>query len=186
MTIHAPPAVSTPRLAPWEHVQELCNKLDRLIALLEAWVPTAAVIPTPPELVPITTKLDEILKVLKTLGIVATTPWVAKEPETIYDAAIRATGTFYADKMVDWRKGKRMAIKLASSLNQAVKYQLIGNIDNNRVGSSDIASLLVCAANGKELISPSWSDWYPYIGVKIVVTTAPTAGRLKIVDVIQE
>lgn len=186
---HPPPPPSTPRLAPWEHVEELCTKLDRLIAILEGVAP--AVPPPPPEWPgwePVTSKLDEILKQLKALEIIVTTPWVAKEPEEIYKKAIRTAGTFYSDKMVNWTKGKRLLLKIDSSLNQAIQIQAIGNINNVKEGAVDINGVLPCSANSNISVGPAWDDWHPYVGVKITVAVGavPTGGILNIWAVVQE
>ena len=206
--IHPPPPPTTPRLAPWDAVQELCNKLDRLIAVLEAWAPAAP--PAPPVewpgWEPITQKLDELIDIMA--GVAPAPPpewpgwepviskldeirnklevWVAKEPEEIYKKAIRATGTFYSDRMVNWTKGKRLLLRVDSTLNQSAQIQAIGNIRNTREGAVDINSALTCDANGRITIGLAWDDWQPYIGCKITVSTAPASGDLTIEAVIQE
>ncbi|MBA7664355.1 hypothetical protein ES703_72413 [subsurface metagenome] len=184
MVMHPPPPPSTPRLAPWEHVEELCKKLDRLLAVLEGVAPAPP--PEWPGWEPVTSKLDEILREIKTLDIKVTTPWVAKEPEEIYRGSIRTAGTFYSDRTVNWTKGKRLLLKVDSSLNQAVQIQAIGNINSARDGAVDINGPLACGANGKITIGLAWDDWHPYIGVRITVAVAPTAGILNIWAVVQE
>jgi hypothetical protein len=177
--IYPPPPVSTPRLAPWDHVDELCNKLDRLISLLEAWAPAA---PTEwPGWEPVTEKLDEILTQIKELKT-----WETRDIEEIFSRAIRATGTFYSDKMVNWTRGKRLLLRVDSSLDQAVQIQAIGNIVNTVNGATDINTAQPCAAGGKLSIGLAWDDWQPYIGCEITVATAPTTGNLIISAVIQE
>jgi hypothetical protein len=180
--IYPPPPITTPRLAPWDHVDDLCNKLDKLIALLEAWVPTAP--PEWPGWGPVTSKLDEIVEQLKTLEFTAL--WVAKEPEEIFRKAIRATGTLKSDKMANWTKGKRLLLRVDSSLDQAVQIQAIGNIGNTVNGAVDINTAQPCAAGGKISIGLAWDDWQPYIGCKITIAAAPTTGMLIISAVIQE
>lgn len=123
-----------------------------------------------------------------------TTLWVAKEPEEIFSQPIRAAGTFYSD-MVDWTKGKRLLIKVESTLDQSVQIQLIGSeIDSIETATevtgavrrwfSDAA--LPCAPNGNISVGLGWGDWHPYIGVRITVAVAPTSGELKVKAVIQE
>jgi len=180
--IYPPPTITTPRLAPWDHVDVLCDKLDKLIALLEAWAPTA---PTEwPGWGPVTSKLDEIKEQLIALELTAL--WVAKEPEEIFRKAIRATGTLKSDKMANWTKGKRLLLRVDSSLDQAVQIQAIGNIGNTVNGAVDIDTAQPCAAGGKISIGLAWDDWQPYIGCKITIATAPTTGNLIISAVIQE
>ena len=183
--IHPPPPISTPRLAPWEHVEELCRKLDRLIALLEGAAPPA---PPPewPGWEPVISKLDEIKVQLGELEIKVTAPWVAKEAEEIFRQAIRTTGTFYSDKMVNWTEGKRLLLKVNSSLDQAVQIQPIGNISSAKDEAVDINGSLPCTADGKITIGLAWDDWHPYIGVRISVGAAPTAGVITVSAVIQE
>lgn len=185
--IHPPPKVTTPRLAPWDHVEALCSKLDRLIALIEAWAPTAPP-PAPPVewpgWEPVISKLDEIKRQLAEITI--TTPWVAKAAEEIYRESIRTAATYYTYKMVDWNKGKRLLLRVESSLDQSVQIQPFGNISNSMQGSTDINGVLACAANGKISVGFAWDDWHPYVGAKIIVATAPTTGVLTIKAVIQE
>ncbi|GAI87307.1 unnamed protein product, partial [marine sediment metagenome] len=113
-------------------------------------------------------------------------PWVAKEPEEIFSKAILSAGTFYSDKMVDWTKSKRILFKVESSLNEAVNIQLIGNVQNSKELATDIGLALPCTANGNISVGPAWDDWHPYVGVRITVAVAPTAGILNISAVIQE
>ncbi|GAI64825.1 unnamed protein product [marine sediment metagenome] len=114
------------------------------------------------------------------------TPWVAKEPEEIYRYAIRTIGTFYSSKMVDWTRGKRLVIKVESSLNQAVQIQVIGNTVDDMELAIDINGPFPCTANGNISVGLAWDDWHPFIGVRITTAVAPTTGILKIEDVIQE
>ncbi|MBA7635394.1 hypothetical protein ES703_42998 [subsurface metagenome] len=182
--IHPPPPPTTPRLAPWDAVQELCNKLDRLIAVLEGVAPPA---PPPewPGWEPLISKLDEIKSQLAELKITAVTTWEAREPEEIYRESIRTIGIFHSE-LVNWTKGKRLILKVESTLNQAVQIQPIGNIKNSIDKSVDINSALPCTANGNISVGLAWDDWLPYIGAKITVSTAPASGELKIEAVIQE
>ncbi len=181
--IYPPPTITTPRRAPWDHVEELCKKLDRLIAVLEAWAPTAPPIEWP-GWEPVISKLDEIKEQIGELEFTA--PWVAKEPEEIFRKAIRATGTLNSDKMANWTKGKRLLLRVDSSLDQAVQIQAMGNIGNTVNGAVDIGAALPCAAGGKISIGLAWDDWHPYIGCKIASAIAPTTGSLIISAVIQE
>ncbi|MBA7484020.1 hypothetical protein ES707_19539 [subsurface metagenome] len=114
------------------------------------------------------------------------TPWVAKEPEEIYRYAIRTIGTFYSSKMVDWTRGKRLVIKVESSLNQAVQIQVIGNTVDDMELAIDINGPFPCTANGNISVGLAWDDWHPFIGVRITTAVAPTTGILKIEAVIQE
>jgi hypothetical protein len=184
--IYPPPPITTPRLAPWDHVDDLCNKLDKLIAVLQAWAPTAPPTTTPegPGWEPVTSRLDDIKEQLAALQL--TVPWVAKDPEEIFRQAIRATGTLKSDKMADWTRGKRLLLRVDSSLDQAVQIQAIGNIGNTVNGAVDINTAQPCAAGGKISIGLAWDDWHPYIGCKITIATSPTTGILIISAVIQE
>lgn len=187
--IHPPPPPTTPRLAPWDHVEALVQRLDRLIALLEAWAPTAPPIVPPvewPGWEPVISKLEEIKKQLGELEIKVTVPWVAKEPEEIFRQAIRSADTFYSDKMVNWTEGKRLLLKVDSSLDQAVQIQPIGNISNSKDGAVDINGSFPCTVDGKITIGLAWDDWHPYVGCEITVAVAPTTGTLTISAVIQE
>ena len=182
--IYPPPAPTTPRLAPWDHVEALCNKLDHLIALMEGQVPSPP--PEWPGWEPIISKLNEIKVLLGELEIKVSAPWVAKEPEEIYKASIRTAATFHSDKMVNWTEGKRLLLRVDSSLDQAVQIQAIGNIGNTVNGATDINTPQPCAAGGKISIGLAWDDWHPYIGCEITVAVAPTTGTLTITAVVQE
>jgi len=115
------------------------------------------------------------------------TPWKAKTPEQIYSNAIRAVGTFYSDVMVDWTKGKRLVIKVESSLNQPCVIQAIGNFVDDMNSATDIGDPEDCLANGNISIGLAWDDWMPFIGVRITtVAPAPGAGILNVWSVIQE
>ena len=90
---------------------QVAERQAGLITLMEQWLAAQGVAP-PAEGVEVTVK----------------TAWVAKEPEEIYRFAIRTIGTFYSNKMVDWTRGKRLLVKVESSLDKEVQIQLIGNI----------------------------------------------------------
>ena len=181
--MHPPPPPSTPRLAPWDHVEALCNKLDRLIAILEGAAPAPP--PEWPGWEPVISKLDEIKSQLKELKITAVTTWEAAEPVEIYREAIRAAGTFHSE-LVNWTKGKRLILKVENTLNQAVQIQPIGNVKNSVDKSVDINGPFPCTANGNISVGLAWDDWHPYVGAKITVVIAPTSGELKIEAVVQE
>lgn len=114
------------------------------------------------------------------------TPWVAKEPEEIYNNPIRSAETFDCDRMVTWTRGKRIVFKVESSLDQACQIQLVGNIDDSINLSSNINGLLACPANGNISVGPAWDDWHPFIGLRIITAVAPATGNLLIRTVIQE
>jgi len=147
---------------------ELSERQASLIQLLEQWLAAQGI--PPAEGVEVTVRM----------------PWVAKEPEEIYRYAIRITGTFYSNKMVDWTKGKRLVIKVESSLDQAVQIQLIGNTVDDKELATDINGPLPCTANGNISVGLAWDDWHPYVGVRIEVATKPEAGILTIWAVVQE
>jgi len=147
---------------------ELADRNAALIQLLEQWLAAQGVPPA------------------EGIEVTMLTPWVAKEPEEIYSYAIRTTGTFYSNKMVNWTKGKRLVFKVESSLDQAVGIQLIGNTVDDMELATDINGVLPCSAGGNISIGLAWDDWHPYIGVRVTVAVAPTAGVLTISAVIQE
>ena len=176
MLIAARPAAAAP---PEE-------KLDYLIEVLTALVPVLA------EVSERQAALIELLEQLLTVPsaeralITVLAPYLAKDPEQIFSASIRSTGTFYSDKMVNWTNGKRILFKVESSLNQAVNIQLIGNITDNKDLATDIGPVLPCTANGNISVGFAWDDWHPYVGVKTTVAVAPTAGILTISAIVQE
>ncbi len=147
---------------------ELSERQTALTQLLEQWL-AAQGIPGVP-----------------TVEVTVRTPWVAKEPEQIFSQAIRSAGVFYSDRMVNWTEGKRILFKAESSLNQAVTIQPIGNISDDMRLAVDINGALPLAANANLSVGLAWDDWHPYVGIKITVGVAPTAGLLTISAIVQE
>jgi len=147
---------------------EVSEGQTRLIAAIQQWL-AAQGVPSVPG-----------------VEVTISTPWVAKEKEQIFSNAIRSAGTFYSDKMVDLRNGKRILFKVESSLNQAVNLQIIGNDTDSKELATDINGVLPCPANGNISVGLAWDDWHPYVGLKIAVPVAPTAGILTIRATIQE
>jgi len=168
----------------------LDEKLDYLIEVLTALVPALAeVAEGQAELIAAMQQwlaAQGIAPPVEGVEVTVKTAWIAKEPEQIFSSSIRSAGTFYSDKMVDWTKGKRILFKVESSLNQAVQIQLIGNITDDMSLATDINGALPCAANSNISVGPAWDDWTCYVGVRITVAVAPTAGILNIWAVVQE
>jgi len=162
------------------------EKLDYLLEVLTALTPVLA------EVAERQATLIELLEQLlgvpsaERLAVTMLTPWIAKEPEQIFSSSIRSAGTLYSDRMVNWTRGKRILFKAESSLNQAVNIQLIGNISDDMNLATDINGALPLAANGNLSVGLAWDDWHPYVGVRITVATAPTAGILTISAIVQE
>ncbi|MBA7465051.1 hypothetical protein ES707_00212 [subsurface metagenome] len=163
------------------------EKLDYLIEVLTTLVPVLAEVAEGQT--QLLTAMQQWLAaqgILPAVEVAIRTDWVAKEPEQVYSHAIRAAGTFYTDRMVNWTKGKRIMFKAESSLNQAVNLQVIGNIVDDRGRATDIGPALPLAANGNLSVGPAWDDWTPFIGIRITAAVAPTAGILTIWAVVQE
>jgi len=163
------------------------EKLDYLIEVLSTLVPVLA------EVSVNQTTLIELLQqwfaaqgIEPGVAVSVLTPWVAREPEEIFNTAIRSVGTFPGDKIIRWTHGKRIVFKVESSLDQACQIQLVGNIDDTINLASNIDGVLACPANGNISIGPAWDDWHPYIGLRIITAVAPTTGNLLIRTVIQE
>ena len=182
MLIAAKPAAAAPPEEKLDYLIEVLTTLvpvlaevaggqAELITAMQQWLAAQGIPVAPP-----------------TEGVEVTvrTAWVAKEPEQIFSSAIRATGTYYSDKMVDFRNAKRILFKVESSLNQAVNIQITGNVQDSKEPATDINGVLPCPANGNISVGLAWDDWHPYVGVKITVAVAPTAGILTISAVIQE
>jgi len=150
---------------------EVSERQVTLIELFEQWLAVQGIVPVPGTVA---------------VEVAVSTPWVAKTPEQIFHQAIRSAGTFYSDKMADWTRGKRLHFKVESSLNQACVIQLIGNKSDNKDLAVNIGGPQALAANGNISIGPAWDDWHPFVGVRITVAVAPTAGILSIWDVVQE
>jgi len=165
------------------------EKLDYLIECLTTLVPVLAqVAESNAQLITLLQQWRAAQGLPPAEGVEVTvkTAWVAKEPEEIYRYAIRTTGTFYSNKMVDWTRGKRLLVKVESSLDQEVDIQLIGNIVDDMELATDIDIAKTCPAKDNISIGPAWDHWCPYIGVRITATTAPTEGLLTITAVSQE
>ena len=163
------------------------EKLDYLLECLTALIPVLAeVAERQAALIELLEKWLAAQGIEPGIQVTILTPWVAKEPEEIFEQEIRSTGTFYTDKMVDWTKGKRILFKVESTLNQPVQIQLIGNTVDSLNLTTDINAPQPCPANSNISIGPAWDDWHPYIGVRITAAVAPTAGILTIWAVIQE
>jgi len=163
------------------------EKLDYLIEVLTTLVPVLA------EVAVNQTTLIELLQqwfaaqgIEPSVTVSVLTPWIAKEPEELYNTAIRSVGTFPSDRMIRWTHGKRIVFKVESSLDQACQIQLVGNIDDTMNLASNIDGLLACPPNGNISIGPAWDDWHPFIGLRITTAVAPTTGNLLIRTVIQE
>jgi len=112
-------------------------------------------------------------------------PWVAKAAEQLYSGDIRTADTFYSS-LVNWSNGKRLIIKVESSLDQAVQVQIIGNTVNSVLLATDIGAPLPCVANGNISVGLAWDDWHPYVAVEITTAVAPTAGTLTVTATVQE
>lgn len=118
--------------------------------------------------------------------VTISTPWIAKAPETIFNQEVRAVGTVDCDRMADYRRGKRILIKVESSLDQAVNIQVVGNIEDSMGLATNLNAALPVAANGNITIGLAWDDWHPFVGARIIIGVAPTTGRLKVEYSIQE
>jgi hypothetical protein len=157
---------------------ELLHKdhLDTIAALQAIALALGAVPPAPPGEAPPSVVVE----------VTAVTPWRGKEPIQLLSQAVRAAGTIFADSMVNWTEGKRLLIKVESSLNQAIQLQPIGNISNTVLLATDIGLVIACPANGNVSIGFAWDDWQPYVGVRITLPPGITDGILTIWAVVQE
>lgn len=163
--LHPPPPPSTPRVAPWDAVQELSNRLDRLATILEGWAPGGA----------------------PGVSYEFSAIWEAGDKKTLLvPVAILVAGTTDSE-MADFRKGKRLIIKVTSTLDQAITVQPVGNLDNTIVGATNIGlAPIPCPAGANIHIGLAWGDWHPYIGVILTHAIAPTLGTVKVEAVVQE
>jgi len=196
--VYPPPDPTTPRKAPWDHVEELCNKLDILIAALGITVPVEPgfppVVPGVPPVLPdfpefpsygpIVEKLEEIKNLLTILDIKGVISWQAGPILPLYYEKINTTGTF-SSEMMNWKEGKRLMIKVTSTLDQDATIQVLGNIENSVIGSVNINAGLNCAANSAITVGMAWDDWHPYIGCQATLATAPTKGMIKVQALVQ-
>jgi len=130
--------------------------------------------------------LQELKEAWTGIAVSVSTPWVAKEPEQIYQHAIRAVGVFFTDIMIDWTRGKRFLFKVESSLDVACQVQVLGNFVDDINMASNINGIINIAAGENHTIGLAWDDWHPFIGLRITTAVAPAAGQLTIWAVIQE
>lgn len=114
------------------------------------------------------------------------TRWEARDPVEIYNHAIRAAGTFNSNQMVEWTTGKRMLIKVESTLDQPSQIQVIGNIFNDFNTATNIGAFWPCPANDRISVGLAWDDWHPFIGVRATLAVAPASGLLQMWSVVQE
>jgi len=119
--------------------------------------------------------------------VTVSTPWVATEPQEIFNREVReAAITLDCDRMANYIKGKRILFKVESSLDQGVQIQPVGNIEDSMTLATNIGAALPVAANGNITVGLAWDDWHPFVGVRIIIGAAPTTGRLKVEYSIQE
>lgn len=130
--------------------------------------------------------IEKLIASYEASEIKVSTLWVAKDPEQIFNQAIRSVGTVDSDRMVDYRNCKRLLIKVESSLDQACQIQVVGDITNSFALAVNVGAAWPCVANGNISIGLAWDDWHPYIGVRVITGVAPTAGKVDIWAVMQE
>jgi len=164
------------------------EKIDYMIRLLEELVRADGLI------------LDSMASILDRLDLISDklvsgggvfpasilTPWVAGDPDLIYEESLRNAGTFFTTKRVDFRRGKRLALRAENTLDQPVILQAIGNFTDSVAGATDIGLAVPCLAAGNANIGVWGDDWQPYIAVRMTIALAPTNGVLRIYSVMQE
>ena len=114
------------------------------------------------------------------------TPWVAKEPDKVFDQPLRGVVTFRADHMVDFRNGKRLMFHVQNNLDQAAVIQTVGSYIDSPDEVSNIGGPAGVPANGNMDIGLAWDDWRPYVGINGSIAIAATTGFLRIWAVVQE
>jgi hypothetical protein len=139
----------------------------------------------------ITQRIQDVIDALAGLapGVLPSsilTPWVAGDPDLIFEQAIRNAGTFFTTKRVDFRRGKRLIMRAENTLDQAVILQTIGNFQDTEVGATDIGLAVPGPANTNTSIGLAWDDWHPYIALRMTIAVAPANGFLRIYSVTQE
>lgn len=111
------------------------------------------------------------------VSVSVSTPWQGRDPEIVFQQAVRNAGVMFSDRMVDFRNSKRMVFKAESSLDQNVILQLIGNISDSPNLAVPLGAPFVCPANGNaDMGIGTNDDWRPFMGVQITVGIAPTLG----------
>lgn len=182
--IYPPPRPTAPKQAPWTDVQELINRLDRLTTTLESWVSVAA--PAAPGAPGPTIVVEAAPGAPAPTEVTVSTPWKAQDIVEIYKENPRAAGTFYSPKMLDFRNGKRLILHVHSTLDQSIQVTVTGNLRDSRGGIVEKGSAVPCEAKTDIEIGLAWDDFTCFVGVKIVISTAPTEGALLVEGVVQE
>lgn len=120
--------------------------------------------------------LNELLKTWQPVIESETT-----EPVELYKESPRVAGTVKT-MLMNWTRGKRLAIRIHSTLDQAVTCQVIGGLHNtpNDPRLKSIGGSFTCAAEDDAYATIVEVDWLPFIGVTLTLDSAPTAGDLKI------
>ena len=113
--------------------------------------------------------------------------WSTTDPVTIFNEAIGSAEPVNGDSIYDARNAKRVLFRAESTLNQDVSIQLVGNIQPNYQGATNLGAPVVCPANDNIsiLIGMGSNNWQPYIGVVITPVGVPTAGILTILALSQ-
>lgn len=167
-----PPAVSTPKEAPWTDIQSLMLRQDTIITQQASLIAQQ-------------TEMIAYLKAISGLspgGTEITIPgYTPESPEPTqlvqYPYTGLAPGTFTTDG-IDFRKGWRLAIHVESTLNQAVTLQTIGNIFNSSGKASTIGVAVVLLPSANTTLTYNWNQWHPHIWVNSTIAVQPTAGTL--------
>lgn len=136
----------------------------------------------------INNKLDSLSNIQAALQILANVPTTplpgVDKPVALFDKVINVAsplGGINTDKLFDWKVGRRLLIKIESTLNQPVIIQVIGNVFNSFDQVVDINGPFNVLPGSNASVGLAWDDWHPYIAVNIAVGVAPTNnGRLKI------
>lgn len=150
-----------------ETINELAAAIAAAIAL-GVPPPTEPGAPPPP---PVTVKVERIIP----------------EPQVIVrQKTLRATGTFPCDSMADCRAADRVLIWVKSTLDQQVEIQAVGNIFDSTSNCIPLASSVPLPEDDYVGITIPADYWYPYIGIEITASAAPTRGELNATVVSQE
>ena len=106
------------------------------------------------------------------------------EPIEIFNNGMRQAGTVRS-KIVDWRAGGQLVIKVESSLDQAVNVQLLGDISEGFSNPANVGAAVPCPANAVIRIGPAWDDWHPWIAINVIAGVAPLSGIVRASVVLQ-
>ena len=109
------------------------------------------------------------------------------EPQEIMKPReVRSAGNHVCDRMADCRRAIVTIVRVESSLDQDVEIETIGNIVDSTDNFTAIGVNNPCPADDRIDILLYGDYWHPWVGIRVIAATAPTAGSISAQVVNQE